>query len=113
MAPDRIRYPLQRVDFSTSSRNPQNRGMSRSVGIRWDAATTLIANELTRVKSTYGSSAILYQSVGHHRPMTFNKGGTWAANFDALNGGCTTIVGSSSYTGSNPASNMMLGSAST
>ena len=112
MAPDRIRYPMQRVDFSTTTRNPQSRGKSQYVRISWDAATTLIANELTRVKSAYGPSAVLYQSVGHQWPMTFNKGGTWAANFNALNGGCTTIVGSSSMTGSNPASNMMLGSTS-
>jgi molybdopterin guanine dinucleotide-containing S/N-oxide reductase-like protein len=57
-APDRIQYPMQRVDFSSTNRNPQNRGLSGYVRISWDAATTLVASEIQRAVQTYGNSSI-------------------------------------------------------
>src|SRR5512136_171614 len=64
---ERIKYPMKRVDFDPSGapgstgpggRNPQNRGKSRYERISWDEASELVASELTRVKNTYGGSAI-------------------------------------------------------
>ncbi len=72
---ERIKYPMKRVDFDPSGapgstgpggRNPQNRGKSRYERISWDEATTIVANELTRVKETYGGSAISGLTSSHH-----------------------------------------------
>ena len=112
LAPDRIVYPLQRVDFSASARNTQNRGKSQYVRITWDQAFTLVAGELSRVKSAYGNSAMIQSGTGHGWPMTFNSGSRWQSNFFNLFGGATTMVGDTSTTGSNPSTNMTLGSSS-
>ena len=83
MAPDRIRYPMQRADFTTTNRNTQNRGKSQYVRITWDQAFTLIASELSRVKSTYGPSAFLMSGTGHSWPLSVN-GGKWQSNLFGL-----------------------------
>jgi anaerobic selenocysteine-containing dehydrogenase len=65
-SPNRIKYPLKRVDWDPDGeRNPQNRGKSKYKRISWDEATTLIAGEITRVRNTYGPFAILTQGDGH------------------------------------------------
>jgi trimethylamine-N-oxide reductase (cytochrome c) len=62
----RIPYPLKRVDWDPQGeRNPQTRGESKYVRISWDEATDIIADELKRVKETYGPLAILGQIDGH------------------------------------------------
>jgi molybdopterin guanine dinucleotide-containing S/N-oxide reductase-like protein len=64
---ERIKYPMKRVDFDPNGeRNPQNRGKSPYVRISWDEAATLVASELTRVKETYGGSAISGMTSSHH-----------------------------------------------
>jgi molybdopterin guanine dinucleotide-containing S/N-oxide reductase-like protein len=72
---ERLKYPLKRVDFDPAGapgstgpggRNPQNRGKSRYERISWDEAATLVASELTRVKETYGGSAISGITSSHH-----------------------------------------------
>ncbi len=64
---ERIKYPMKRVDFDPNGeRNPQNRGKSRYERISWDEAATLVASELTRVKETYGGSAISGITSSHH-----------------------------------------------
>ena len=40
-------------------RNPQNRGVSRYVRISWDEAAQIAADELRRIKETYGCDAVL------------------------------------------------------
>lgn len=112
MSPDRIRYPMQRVDFSTSNRNTQNRGKSQYVRISWDEAFTLVASELQRVKSTYGNSAMIQSGTGHSWPQTFNGGSHWQARFFNMFGGASTMVGDTSATGAMPAANVTFGSAS-
>lgn len=73
-SPARIRYPMKRVDWDPSGapgstgpggRNPQNRGKSKYVRISWDEALTTIANEMNRIKETYGPTALLYQCDQH------------------------------------------------
>jgi len=64
---ERLKYPMKRVDFDPNGeRNPQNRGRSRYERISWDEAATLVASELTRVRDTYGSSAISGITSSHH-----------------------------------------------
>jgi anaerobic selenocysteine-containing dehydrogenase len=47
-SPNRILYPLKRVDWDPEGeRNPQNRGKSRYRRISWDEATDIIASVAT------------------------------------------------------------------
>ncbi|MCL2124522.1 MAG: molybdopterin-dependent oxidoreductase [Oscillospiraceae bacterium] len=63
---NRVRYPLRRVDWDPKGeRNPQNRGKSPYVRISWDEAAQLVADELLRVRDTYGMSAVLSEADMH------------------------------------------------
>ena len=65
-SPNRILYPLKRVDWDPDAeRNPQNRGQSGYVRISWEEATDIIVSELRRIKEQYGPEAVLSQSDGH------------------------------------------------
>ncbi|MFC1875613.1 molybdopterin-dependent oxidoreductase, partial [Chloroflexota bacterium] len=69
-SPNRILYPLQRVDWEPGGDpakiNPQNRGTSKYKRISWDEATTIIANEVDRVAQKYGTSALSCVYSGGH-----------------------------------------------
>ena len=59
-SPNRIKYPLKRVDWDPNGeRNPQNRGKSKYERISWDEATDIIAAEIRRIHKKYGPLAIL------------------------------------------------------
>jgi len=78
-SPNRVKYPLKRVDWDPSgNRNPQNRGKSGFVRISWDEALSTIASEINRVKSTYGTTGILSQADFHGEVKTVHgrPGGT-------------------------------------
>lgn len=63
---NRVTYPLKRVDWDPKGeRNPQNRGVSKYVRISWDEAAQIAADELLRMRDTYGMSAVLVESDGH------------------------------------------------
>jgi anaerobic selenocysteine-containing dehydrogenase len=63
---NRVRYPLKRVDWDPKGeRNPQNRGKSGYVRISWDEAAQIVADELVRIKETYGPEAVLCQADMH------------------------------------------------
>ncbi len=69
-SPNRVRYPLKRVDWDPKGdRNTQNRGRSKFVRISWDEATDLIAAEIKRVHKEYGPLGILVQGDGHGECM--------------------------------------------
>ena len=54
-SPNRIKYPLKRVDWDPKGeRNPQNRGKSKYKRISWDEASTIVANEVKRIQKKYG-----------------------------------------------------------
>jgi trimethylamine-N-oxide reductase (cytochrome c) len=61
-SPNRILYPLQRVDWEPggdpAKTNTKNRGASKYKRISWDEATDIIAKEITRLCEKYGPSAI-------------------------------------------------------
>ena len=64
---NRVAYPLKRVDWDPKGeRNPQNRGKSKYVRISWEEAAQLAADELLRMRDTYGMSAVLVESDGHN-----------------------------------------------
>jgi anaerobic selenocysteine-containing dehydrogenase len=65
-SPNRILYPLKRVDWDPNGeRNPETRGKSKYKRISWDEATDIIASEIKRVHQKYGPYGILVQSDGH------------------------------------------------
>jgi len=65
-SPNRILYPLKRVDFDPNGdRNTENRGKSKYVRISWDEVLEIIASEIKRIKEKYGTTAILLQADGH------------------------------------------------
>ena len=65
-SPNRVRYPLKRVDWDPNGeRNPQNRGSSKFVRISWDEALDIIVSEIKRVHKAYGPYGILCQGDGH------------------------------------------------
>jgi trimethylamine-N-oxide reductase (cytochrome c) len=72
-SPNRIKYPLIRVDWDPNGeRNPQNRGKSKFRRISWDEVTTIIASELRRVQTKYGFNAVLLQGDGHGECKTIH-----------------------------------------
>ncbi|MFC1901422.1 molybdopterin-dependent oxidoreductase [Chloroflexota bacterium] len=72
-SPNRIKYPLKRVDWDPNGeRNPQNRGISKYKRISWDEATEIIASEIKRVHKEYGPNAVLAQVDGHGECKTIH-----------------------------------------
>ncbi|MBN1191197.1 MAG: molybdopterin-dependent oxidoreductase [Dehalococcoidales bacterium] len=72
-SPNRIKYPLKRVDWNPcGERNPQNRGISKYRRISWDEASTLIADEIKRIKKQYGPYAVLCHGDGHGETKTIH-----------------------------------------
>jgi trimethylamine-N-oxide reductase (cytochrome c) len=98
-APDRIRYPMKRVDFSTDSRNTQNRGTLNFVRIPWDDALDLVASEIQRVIDTYGNSALYIRGGGHQWAVNLHRGHTWRGRLFGPLGGYTTAFGGHSTIG--------------
>jgi anaerobic selenocysteine-containing dehydrogenase len=92
-SPNRIKYPLKRVDWDPDGkRNPQNRGKSKYKRISWDEATTLIANEIRRVRAKYGPYAVLCHGDGHGETKTVH--GPHSCNMLLMEkvGGYTQVV---------------------
>src|SRR4030043_1007903 len=72
-SPNRIKYPLKRVDWDPDGeRNTQNRGKSKYKKISWDEAAELVAGEIKRVQKKYGPLAILTQTEGHGESKMIN-----------------------------------------
>jgi molybdopterin guanine dinucleotide-containing S/N-oxide reductase-like protein len=92
-SPNRIKYPLKRVDWDPKGeRNAQNRGKSKYVRISWDEATTIIADEIRRIHKEYGPLGILAHGDGHGETKTIH--GTHAVQMDLLSmmGGYTQAL---------------------
>jgi anaerobic selenocysteine-containing dehydrogenase len=89
-SPNRIVYPLKRVDWEPAGeRHPETRGKSKYVRISWDEALTTIVSELKRVKGKYGPSAVLAQADGHGEGKTLHSSHGAANKLLALLGGYT------------------------
>jgi len=97
-SPNRILYPLKRVDWDPNGapgstgpggRNTQNRGKSKFVRISWDEAAEIIAAEIKRVKRVYGPYAILSQGDGHGESKIVHAAHGCQYEFLKLTGGST------------------------
>ena len=87
---NRVLYPLKRIDWDPAGeRNTGNRGKSGYVRISWDEAVEIIANELKRIKETYGMEAVLSQSDGHGEGKAIHTAHGSANKLLALLGGYT------------------------
>ena len=77
---NRIKYPLKRVDFDPNGdRNPETRGKSGYERISWDEALDLVADEMKRVRTTYGPEAVMSRCSSHHEWGNIGyKFGAWA-----------------------------------
>ncbi len=92
-SPNRILYPLRRVDWHPDGeRNVQNRGESKYVRISWDEAVEIVAKELIRVKEKYGPEAVLSQSDGHGEGKSIHSTHGSANKLLALLGGFTLQI---------------------
>jgi trimethylamine-N-oxide reductase (cytochrome c) len=89
-SPNRILYPLKRVDWDPDGeRNTENRGKSGYVRISWDEALDIIVSELKRVQGKYGPEAVLSQSDGHGETKGVHSAHGSANKLLALLGGYT------------------------
>lgn len=75
-SPNRVRYPLKRVDWEPGGDpakiNPQNRGKSKFKRISWDEAATIISSEIKRIQAKYGPYGILCSTRGHQQVKTLH-----------------------------------------
>jgi len=92
-SPNRIMYPLKRVDWDPKGeRHTENRGKSRYVRISWDEALEIIAGEIKRIQSEYGPYAIFCQADGHGETKTVHNSHGCNAQLLNLLGGFTLQV---------------------
>ncbi len=92
-SPNRILYPLKRVDWNPEGdRNPEKRGESGYVRISWDEAVDIIIKELKRIREEYGSEAVLSQSDGHGEGKNIHVPHGCANKLLALLGGYTLQI---------------------
>lgn len=71
----RIKYPMVRRGYLENGPQPNvsDRGKGDFVRVTWDEAFELVANELTRVRETYGTQAIYGGSPGWKSVGRFNN----------------------------------------
>jgi len=73
-SPNRVKYPLKRVDWSPEDPKAENRGKSGFVRITWDEAIKIMVEQIKRITEKYGPSAILIDSEGHCQTKNFHGG---------------------------------------
>jgi trimethylamine-N-oxide reductase (cytochrome c) len=100
-SPNRILYPLKRVDWDPNGeRNPQNRGKSRYVRISWDEAVAIIVSEIKRIQKQYGPDAVLLQADGHgETKVVHGTHGCSTRLFDLLGGYTAQVRNPDSWEG--------------
>ena len=92
-SPNRIKYPLKRVDWDPNGeRNPQNRGKSKYKRISWDEATSIVASEVKRIHKQYGPLSILVQGDGHGECKTIHTPHGHSGRLFDMMGGFTQQV---------------------
>jgi anaerobic selenocysteine-containing dehydrogenase len=97
-SPNRILYPLKRVDWDPDGeRNTQNRGKSKFQRISWKEASDIMAREINRLRKQYGPESIGLVEAAHGETKTIHAcHGMNSLLMDCLgNGGeYTRLVGS-------------------
>jgi anaerobic dimethyl sulfoxide reductase subunit A len=106
----------QRVYASDRLKSPMKRAGARGEGkferVSWDTALDIVANELKRVKKTYGSSSILYIGYSGNTGVQLH-GPNAVARLLNMFGGFTSHWGSASCEGARFACNVTYGTIQT
>ena len=61
---DRLKYPMKRKNWEPGGGKRELRGQDEWVRISWDEALDLVANEIKRIKETYGNESIMKGGYG-------------------------------------------------
>lgn len=98
-APDRILYPMVRADWAPGGNSDTTtRGKPNYKRVTWEQALDLVANELKRVKGSYGNEALLGQVIAGWSTLgNFNSKNSQVGRFFGLYGGNTQLLGNKSY----------------
>ena len=99
-APDRIKYPMKRKSWSPGGGlnvHPELRGVDEWERISWDEATAIIADEMTRIKNTYGNEG--FHDLGQSGSTKELHGRVWVQRLFNRFGGYTEPTGSYSFPG--------------
>jgi molybdopterin guanine dinucleotide-containing S/N-oxide reductase-like protein len=84
---ERIKYPMKRVDFDPKSKNrhTETRGKSSYERISWNEALNIVADEMKRIRSTYGPEAIMSRASSHHNWGNVGyRTGVWSRFFNTI-----------------------------
>ncbi|PLR86752.1 dimethyl sulfoxide reductase subunit A [Bacillus canaveralius] len=92
---DRLKYPMKRKNWAPGGGNKELRGKDQWVRISWDEALDIVSSEISRISKKYGNEAIWATGAGEISKVM------------AVNGGCTTDYGTTSWGAWKDASTMM------
>ena len=99
-APDRMRYPMKRVGFVPGGKGDvSNRGKGEFVRITWQEALDTVANEMKRIKETYGNSAICTWASAHKDWGSFQYGPAFTRLFCFYGGFVERMSDGNSWSG--------------
>ncbi len=99
-APDRIRYPMKRVGWTPGGTSSvANRGKGEFVRISWQEALDSTAQEIKRITTKYGPSAIYVRNPWHPWTGRLHAGQAWTDYLFVLLGGHSFRVGGTSSVG--------------
>ncbi|PCI52490.1 MAG: Asp-tRNA(Asn)/Glu-tRNA(Gln) amidotransferase GatCAB subunit C [Alphaproteobacteria bacterium] len=95
----RIEQPMVREGWlnDKKTRNKDGRGRDAYVAVSWETATKLVADELKRVKGSYGNSSIFAGSYGWASAGRFHHAQSQMRRFLNLFGGHTNTVNTYSF----------------
>lgn len=74
-AADRLKYPMVRKGWKPGGANHSLRGRDEWVRVSWDEALNLAADEMKRIKNTYGNNAILADGYDDYKNTLAAFGG--------------------------------------
>lgn len=76
-SPNRIMYPLKRIDWEPGGEpakvNSQNRGISKYERITWAEAEDILISELKRIQAKYGEYSVFVQGDYHGQSKTIHS----------------------------------------
>lgn len=92
LAPDRLKYPMKRKSWSPDNPNGHLRGIDTWERITWDEALDYVANEMKRIKSSFGNEAFYLLEGGDSEKTflrrLFSAYGGYTAKYGSRSRGC-------------------------
>ena len=83
LSPDRLKYPMKRVNWSPEDPHPELRGKDEWERLSWDEAVELVADEIHHIIQTYGPESVLIPGGSECMMLMSKLGGyrsTWGTN---------------------------------